>query len=187
MAEIFISYARSEEPRAVRVAEVLRSAGYRVWRDDELPAHRAYVEVIEELYAASQAGVEIDLIVRGICMLRPGVAGLSENIRVRSIVGRFLEHSRIFYFANGGKASGEEVYIGSADWMFRNLDRRVEVAVPIIDVELKKFLMDVVLSAYLRDTENTRVLLPTGAYKRIDAGKEAFDSQMYFVGMVITP
>jgi len=145
------------------------------------------VEVIEELYSASQAGVEIDLVVRGICMLRPGVPGLSENIRVRSIVGRFLEHSRIFYFANGGKPDSEALYIGSADWMFRNLERRVELAVPILDAEIKRFLIDVVLAAYLRDTANARILLPTGGYKRIDPGKEPFDAQMSFVGMEITP
>jgi polyphosphate kinase len=86
--------------------------------------------IIEALYEASQAGVKIDLIVRGACMIRPGEPGLSQTIHVRSIVGRFLEHSRIFYFANGGE---EEVYIGSADWMARNLDRRVEVVVPVLD------------------------------------------------------
>ena len=145
------------------------------------------VNMIEELYAASQAGVAIDLIVRGICMLRPGVQGLSENIRVRSIIGRFLEHSRIFYFANGGKSNSEEVYIGSADWMFRNLDRRVEVAVPILDLEIKKFLIEGVLEAYLRDTRNARTLLPTGSYKRVESGKEPFDAQMSFLGSEIIP
>jgi polyphosphate kinase len=86
--------------------------------------------VVQALYRASQAGVEIDLIVRGICALRPGVRGLSDRIRVRSIVGRFLEHSRIYYFANGGD---EEIYMGSADWMPRNLYERVEVLVPLRD------------------------------------------------------
>ncbi|HEU5235738.1 MAG TPA: hypothetical protein VFU37_01275, partial [Pyrinomonadaceae bacterium] len=92
------------------------------------------LEIIEALYHASQAGVMIDLIVRGACMLRPGVPGLSQTINVRSIVGRFLEHSRIFYFANGGD---EEVYIGSADWMTRNLNRRVEVVAPVLDRQLR--------------------------------------------------
>src|SRR5579883_1759959 len=98
--------------------------------------------LIRALYAASQKGVQIDLIVRGMCCLRPGVPGLSENIRVVSIVGRFLEHSRIFYFQNGGE---EEVYIGSADWMARNLDRRVEVVVPVEDPDLRAKLRDQVL------------------------------------------
>src|SRR5438046_10621427 len=92
-------------------------------------------EVIDALYAASQAGAEIDLIVRSVCCLRPGVAGLSENITVRNIVGRFLEHSRVFYFANGGE---EEVYIGSADWMARNLKHRIEVVAPVSDPSLKR-------------------------------------------------
>jgi polyphosphate kinase len=143
------------------------------------------IDVIEELYAASQAGVEIDLIIRGICMLRPGVAGMSENIRVRSIVGRFLEHSRVFYFGNGGKADADEVYIGSADWMSRNLDRRVELAIPILDREIKSFLRDVLLDAYLRDQVNARDLLPDGTYKRVEQGKDPFDAQMFFVGMDI--
>jgi polyphosphate kinase len=141
--------------------------------------------LIDELYAASQAGVDIDLIVRGICTLRPGVDGLSSNIRVRSIVGRFLEHSRVMYFANGGEEHDEEVYIGSADWMQRNLDRRVEVAVPILDPDLKSFLKDVYLDAYLRDNVNARALRADGTYRKISSG-EPFDAQMFFVGQDIS-
>ncbi|HLM00849.1 MAG TPA: polyphosphate kinase 1, partial [Pyrinomonadaceae bacterium] len=138
------------------------------------------VELIHALYEASQAGVKTDLIVRGICSLCPGVPGVSENIRVRSIVGRFLEHSRIFYFANGGE---EEVYIGSADWMHRNLDRRVEVIVPIKDANIRQYLKDVLLDAYLRDNANARILNPDGSYEKISAnGSEPFSSQMFFVG-----
>jgi polyphosphate kinase len=118
-------------------------------------------EIIRALYAASQAGVEIDLIVRGICSLRPGVPGWSETIRVRSIVGRFLEHSRIYYFGNGGD---DEVYLSSADLMERNLDRRIEVVFPIEDDANKAHLRDVVLPAYLRDTVNARILRPDGVY-----------------------
>jgi polyphosphate kinase len=141
-------------------------------------------ELIEELYAASQAGVEIDLIVRGICSLRPGVKGLSSNIRVRSVVGRFLEHSRVSYFANGGDEADEELYIGSADWMQRNLDRRVEVVVPILSPELKRFLKDVYLDAYLRDNVNARTLRPDGTYKKLQV-HNPFDAQMFFVGQDI--
>src|SRR5882724_6119374 len=124
----------------------------------------ADANMIQSLYEASEAGVSLDLIVRGICMLRPGVPGLSENIRVRCIVGRFLEHSRIFYFANDGD---EEVYIGSADWMPRNLNRRVEVVCPINDLKLKKYLRLEVLDAYLRDNVNARVLRADGFYERV--------------------
>ena len=137
--------------------------------------------LIEELYAASQAGVQIDLIVRGICSLRPGVKGLSSNIRVRSIVGRFLEHSRVLYFANGGNPDDEEVYVGSADWMQRNLDRRVEVLVPILDPVIKTYLKDTYLDAYLRDNVNARLLKADGSYKTV-SGSEPFDAQMFFVG-----
>jgi polyphosphate kinase len=138
-------------------------------------------QMIDSLYEASQAGVSIDLIIRGICMLRPGVPNLSENIRVRSIVGRFLEHSRIFYFENGG---AEDVYIGSADWMYRNLDRRVEVVCPIADPHLRAYLKDEVLNAYLRDNVNARELQPDGSYHRAHpaADEEPFDSQMFFEG-----
>jgi polyphosphate kinase len=121
------------------------------------------VDVINELYAASRAGVEIDLVIRGICMLRPGIKGLSENIRVRSIVGRFLEHSRIFCFANGGD---EQVFIGSADPMHRNLDRRVEVVVPVVDDTIREYLKDTVLDAYLKDEVNARLLRTDGTETR---------------------
>jgi polyphosphate kinase len=136
--------------------------------------------VIAALYEASQAGVEIDLIVRGICMLRPGVAGVSENIRVRSIVGRFLEHSRVYYFANGGE---EEFYTGSADWMLRNFDRRVETVAPVRDERLKKYLKEVLIAAYLRDNVKARVLLPDGSYERVPRApdEKEFNSQLYFM------
>lgn len=140
-------------------------------------------QIIRALYEASQAGVRIDLIVRGVCMLRPGIHGLSETIHVRSIVGRLLEHSRIFYFMNGGE---EEVFVGSADWMPRNFDRRVEVVAPIHDPQLKTYLKDVVLAAYLRDNVKARVLQSTGTYERVSAapGEEKFDSQLHFESSV---
>jgi polyphosphate kinase len=140
------------------------------------------VQVINELYAASRAGVPIDLIIRGICTLRPGLKDLSENIRVRSIVGRFLEHSRVFYFANGG-GDDDEVYFGSADMMHRSYDRRVELVAPVLDDEIKAYLRDKFLDAYLRDEKNARQLLPDGNYKRIGSrAKKGFDSQEFFVG-----
>jgi len=141
------------------------------------------IELIKDLYEASRAGVEIDLIVRGICVLRPGIKGLSENIHVRAVIGRFLEHSRVFYFANGGAEADEEVYIGSADWMMRNLDRRIEVAVPIRDEHIKRYIKDTFLDAYLRDTSNVRILKPDGTHRRPSVSPaEQFDSQMFFVG-----
>jgi len=137
-------------------------------------------QIIDKLYEVSQAGVKIDLIVRGICMLRPGVPGLSENIKVRSIVGRFLEHSRVFYFVNGGE---EELYIGSADWMTRNLKHRIEVVTPVEDANSKKYLKDVLLNAYLRDNIRARQLQPDGSYSVIAKTSDGeFDSQMYFIG-----
>lgn len=137
-------------------------------------------KMIRALYEASQAGVPIDLIVRGICTLRPGVPGLSNTINVRSIVGRFLEHSRIFYFANGGD---EDVYIGSADWMMRNLDRRVEVIAPIEDANLKRYLKEDILDVCLRDNVRARRLLVDGKYERIhpQSGEERLDSQAHFM------
>lgn len=141
------------------------------------------LEIIDALYRASQAGVPIDLIVRGSCMLRPGVPGLSETIQVRSIVGQFLEHSRIFYFANGGD---EDVYIGSADWMTRNLDRRVEVVTPILDANLKRHVKNAVLDAYLKDNTKARVLNSEGGYERVPMapGEPAFNSQLHFEGSI---
>lgn len=137
------------------------------------------VELIEELYAASAAGVEIDMIIRGVCALRPGVKGLSEKIRVRSVVGRFLEHSRIFYFQN---ADEPEIYFGSADWMQRNLDRRVEVVVPVLDPEVRYYLRHEILDSYLKDNVNARLLRSDGTYRTVPKGTDPFDSQMYFVG-----
>ena len=117
-------------------------------------------KIIQALYRASQAGVQIELIVRGACALRPGVRGLSSRIRVRSVIGKFLEHSRIFIFGNGGKT---DVYLGSADWMQRNIYERVEVIFHVNDVSLRKQILTEVVAPYLADTEKTRILLPTGS------------------------
>ncbi|MFZ0954643.1 MAG: polyphosphate kinase 1 [Candidatus Sulfotelmatobacter sp.] len=148
--------------------------------------------VVQALYRASQAGVEIDLIVRGICALRPGVRGVSDRIRVRSIVGRFLEHSRIYYFANGGE---EEIYIGSADWMPRNLYERVEVLVPLRDEFLRERVRREILDAYLADNRKARILLPDATYIRAwqpmhgkrnrkpPTGAAAFSAQDFLIGV----
>jgi polyphosphate kinase len=124
-------------------------------------------EVVKALYRASQAGVKIDLVCRGICALRPGVPGLSENIRVVSIVDRFLEHSRVFYFGNAGDPL---VYVGSADWMDRNLSRRVEVVFPVEQPDLKQRLIREVLAVSLADNTKARELLPDGSYRRVQPG-----------------
>jgi polyphosphate kinase len=129
---------------------------------------------IEALYEASNAGVEIDLIVRGMCSLRPGVAGLSERIRVRSIVGRFLEHSRIFWFSNGGQP---EVFCGSADWMPRNLVERSEAVFPVDDPALSARLRNEILAAYLADNTKARLLQPDGSYVRAPWIGPAFSAQ----------
>jgi len=135
--------------------------------------------MIRALYRASQAGVTIDLLVRGICSLRPGVAGISERIRVRSIVGRFLEHSRIYWFANGG---AEEMFIGSADVMERNLRRRVETLIPVRDERILRHLRDVVLDAYLKDTDRAMALDAAGGYTRVAAGPEGrFNAQEFLL------
>jgi polyphosphate kinase len=137
--------------------------------------------VIEALYQASEAGVEIDLIIRGLCILRPGLPGLSERIRVRSIVGRFLEHSRIFHFANGGD---DEIYLGSADWMPRNLFERCEVVFPVRDAAAKARIHDEILPSYLADTVKARIQQPYGTYLRaskIDKDAPAFSSQDFLM------
>lgn len=133
--------------------------------------------IIKALYEASAAGVNIRLIVRGICCLRAGVPGLSENIHVRSIVGTFLEHSRIFYFENNGIP---EFYMGSADWMPRNLDKRVEILFPVEDPELQDKIKHI-LDIQLADTKKAHILMPDGTYEKVDQrGKTPLNSQMYF-------
>jgi len=143
--------------------------------------------IIMALYQASQAGVKIDLVVRGICALRPGVRGVSDNIRVRSIVGRFLEHSRIYYFANGGQ---EETYVGSADWMPRNLYERVEVIFPLKDELLRERVHQEILEAYLADNVKSRILQKDGSYvrswqaqgkRKAPAASGAFGAQDFFL------
>ncbi|MYM26528.1 polyphosphate kinase 1 [Duganella sp. FT135W] len=142
--------------------------------------------VIRALYAASKDGVKIDLIVRGACMLKPGVPGLSENIKVRSVIGRFLEHSRIYYFRNDLE---HDTYLASADWMSRNLFRRIEVAFPILDKALKRRVMAEGLSPYLKDNQNAWELEPDGHYQRRKArGKQAtFSAQQHLMETLGTP
>jgi polyphosphate kinase len=162
MAESFLGLIRreSEHAQAGRPAHIVAKMN-------------ALLEpsVIEALYQASQAGVEIDLIVRGLSIARPGVKGLSENIRVRSIVGRFLEHSRIFHFANGGQS---EIYLGSADWMPRNLFERCEVVFPVHDPAAIARIHNEILPAYMADTIKARLQQSDGAYLR--AGKVLKDA-----------
>ena len=172
MAESFLGLIRreAEHARAGRPAHIVAKMN-------------ALLEpsVIDALYAASQAGVEIDLIVRGLSILRPGVKGLSERIRVRSIVGRFLEHSRIFHFANGGS---DEIYVGSADWMPRNLFERCEVAFPVRDPAVKARIHDEILPALLADTVKARMQQGDGSYVRAAAvykGAPAFNSQEFLM------
>jgi polyphosphate kinase len=148
-------------------------------------------DIVRALYSASQAGVEIDLLVRGICSLRPGIRGISDRIRVRSIVGRFLEHSRIFYFENGGEP---EVYLGSADWMPRNLHERVEVLFPLKSPLLRDRVVHEILAALLADNVKTRFLQKDGRYlrpwqspkgrgKRPPRGAAAFSAQDFLIGL----
>lgn len=135
-------------------------------------------KTIDALYEASQAGVQIELIVRGMCALKPGVKGLSENIRVRSIVGQFLEHSRIFDFENGG---APEIFCGSADWMTRNLYERCEVVFPVRDEKLAKRLREEILNSYLKDNVKARMLHANGEYVRVKAEDKRFSAQEFFM------
>jgi polyphosphate kinase len=135
------------------------------------------IKIITALYEASEAGVQIDLIIRGICSLKVGIPGISENITVHSIIGNFLEHSRIFYFYNEGF---EEVYMGSADWMPRNLDKRVEILFPLEDPRLKQEVIEI-LQIQLNDTVKTHIMDKDGCYEKVDKrGKAILNSQKYF-------
>jgi len=137
-------------------------------------------KLIRRLYEASIAGVQVDLLVRGVCCLRPGLKGISEKIRVTSVVGRFLEHPRIYYFANGGQA---EVYMGSADLMPRNLDRRVETIFPVEDERLKHRLLNEILATSMTDNVKARQLQADGTWVRLHPrdGERPLDSQMWFM------
>ncbi len=188
-------YSRQSHYRKLMVAPVTLRDSFLRLIEREIDQHQKYgngymifkmnslvdPQIIDALYRASQAGVKIDLIPRGICCLRPGLEGYSENIHVRSIVGSFLEHNRIFYFHNSGD---EEIYMGSADLMQRNLDRRVETMFPLEDPQLKRFVRDVLLENYLRDNVHSRVLQPDGSYVRLspNEGEPVVDSQGMHMG-----
>jgi polyphosphate kinase len=187
-------YSRHSEYRRLLVAPLHLRKGMLERIEREIAVHQQHgngylafklnalvdPEIMRALYRASQAGVRIDLLVRGICCLRPGLPGISETISVRSIVGRFLEHSRIFYFANGGQ---EEMYLGSADMMQRNLDGRVETLFPIEDPVLRAAVLERVLKPQMADTVNARELHADGTYARVapEPGEPPFDSQAWFI------
>lgn len=187
-------YSKQTQYRRLLVAPVTMRAGLLALVEREIKKHRENGNgrivfkvnhlvdpaLIEALYRASQSGVKVDLIVRGMCSLRPGLPGVSEHISVIRVVGRFLEHSRIFYFRNGGK---EEMLMGSADLMQRNLDRRVEALFPIEDEAIRKHVLNDILEAYLRDNTKASVLLPDGRYVRREPTNKqpAFDVQASFI------
>jgi len=185
-------YSDKKDYRKMLVAPVNLRSGIETLIDREIEHHKkdeqghlffkmnslVDKQMIQQLYGASRAGVRIDLIVRGICCLRPGIPGLSDNIRVISVVGRFLEHSRFYYFRNGG---AEEIYLGSADLMPRNIDRRVEVLFPIENQRYIRYLRDEVMNIYLANNVKARELRPDGTYERVFPGinDDRVDSQVW--------
>jgi polyphosphate kinase len=190
-------YSKQTTYRKLLVAPIALRSGLLVRIEREIKRHRKQGDgrllfkmnslvdpaFIEALYRASQAGVQVDLIVRGVCCLRPGVPGVSEHIRVHSIVGRFLEHTRLYYFRNGGQ---EELLMGSADLMPRNLDHRVETLFPVEDEAIRAHILNDVLELYLRDTAKTRVLLADGTYaRRPPSDGSAVDTQATLLARVI--
>jgi polyphosphate kinase len=197
MANLFnflTGYARFNDYRKLAVAPVTLRSSIISRIEREIANHREHggghlifkmnalvdYACINTLYRASQAGVKIDLQVRGICCLRPGISGISENITVSAIVGRFLEHARIYYFRNNGE---DEVLLGSADLMPRNLDRRVETLFPVTDNSIKDALLSIILNTELKDNQQLRLMSSDGTYSRRhpDPGEDLVDSQSWFL------